>query len=98
MYGQERTFTRPKRRINSFSRVTFKAQLKVGWGQSTTLNVIYKIVCHTLELMNRPRYSGRCWCGLRNPRWRPSWPLEINARGCCICITATELMYINSSN
>ena len=66
----------------SISRVTFK------WSgdQSTTLNLIYQNVCHTLKFMNLPGYSGHCWCGLRNPRWRPRWPPEINARGCCVRI------------
>ena len=36
--------------------------------------------------MNLTGYSGRCWCELRNSRWRPRWPPEINTRGCCIGI------------
>ena len=65
------------------SRVTFKSQLKVGGNQSTTLNVINQNVGHTLKIMNLPGANGHCWCGLRNPRWRPRWLPEINARWHC---------------
>ena len=34
--------------------------------------------------MDLPGYSGHCWWGLRNLRWRPRWPPEINVRGCGI--------------
>ena len=57
---------------------------RVGGDQSTTLNVIYQNVCHSLKFMNLPGYSGYCWCELRNPRWRPRWPPEINKIGCGI--------------
>ena len=50
------------------------------------MNVIYQNVCHTLKFMNLPEYSGHCWFGLRNSRWRPRWPPEINARGCFVRI------------
>ena len=36
--------------------------------------------------MNLQGYSGHCWCELRNPRWPPKWPPEINTRGCGILI------------
>ena len=68
------------------SRVTFKAQLKVGWWPKYYIDVLYRNVCHTPKFMNLPGYSGQCWCGLRNPRRRPRWPPEINARGCCVRI------------
>ena len=54
---------------------------RLGGNQSTTLNVIYHNVCHTLKFMNLPGTIGHCWCGLRNPRRRPRWLPEINARG-----------------
>ena len=57
---------------------------KVGGDQSTTFNVIYQNVHHILKFMNPPGYSGHCWCGLRNLRWRPRWPPDINVRGCYI--------------
>ena len=66
------------------SRVNFKAPLKVGSNQSTTLIVIYQNAGHTLKFMNLPGTSGHCWCGPRNPRWRPRWLPEINARERCI--------------
>ena len=59
---------------------------RLGGDQSTTLNVIFQNVCHTLKFMNLPGYSGHCWCELRNPRWRPRWPPEINTKGCCVRI------------
>ena len=43
---------------------------RVGGDQSTTFNVTYPNVCHSLKFMNLPRYSGHCWFELRNPRWR----------------------------
>ena len=57
---------------------------RVGGDQSATLDAICQHVCHILKFMNQPGYSGHCWCELRNPRWRPIWPPEINVRGCGI--------------
>ena len=70
----------------TYKKRTLRERESWRWGgdQSTTLNVIYQNVCHTLKFLTLPRYSGHCWCRLRNPRWRPRWPPEINARGCGI--------------
>ena len=74
----------------------------MGGDQSTTLNVIYQNVRHTLKFMNLPGYSVHCWCELRNPRWHPRWPPEINARGCGVsmvvlisCIIIHQIYYMN---
>ena len=68
--------------------VGWLSRLSWRWGgdQSTTLNVIYQNVYHTLKFMNLPGYSAHYWCGLENPRWRPRWPPEINARVSCVRI------------
>ena len=67
-----------------YSRVIFKARLKVRW-QPKYQTECYIPKCWSCPEVNESAMtSGHCWCGLRNPRWRTRWLPEINARGCCI--------------
>ena len=78
--------------IKHNSRVTFKAQLKVGGNTSTTLNVIYQNNGHSLEFMNLPGTSGHCWSKMAS---------KIAARNKCkgvlYLICCTDIMYFNTS-
>ena len=46
-------------------------------------------------VIHRPGYSDHCWCGLRNLRWCPRWPPEINARGAVFDLLYLQIYQIN---